>query len=251
MKDPKFVAFSTQKGGAGKTTLTVVMASYCYYVKGMKVLVVDCDYPQYSIEEMRQRDQDLVDCNPSFTKAFRENIRRTHLKPWPLLLANPDNAMTKVREIVEGGNDIDIVLFDLPGTINNRGVVNILNCMDSVIVPIAADRVILQSSLAFALKIHEWVTTGKAQVKDLYMLWNLVDAREKTELYDQYEALFAEYGLETLKTRIPDTKKFRREGSNTMPRAVFRSTVLPPDKTLIKGTRLPELADEIITLLKL
>ena len=64
-------------------------------------------------------------------------------------------------------------------------------------------------------------------------------------------ALFAEYGLETLKTRIPDTKKFRREGSNTMPRAVFRSTVLPPDKTLIKGTRLPELADEIITLLKL
>ena len=55
MTDPKFVAFSTQKGGAGKTTLTVLAASYLYYVKGLKVLVVDCDYPQYSIEEMRQR----------------------------------------------------------------------------------------------------------------------------------------------------------------------------------------------------
>lgn len=85
----------------------------------------------------------------------------------------------------------------------------------------------------------------------MYLLWNLVDAREKTELYDQYEKLFAEYGLITLKTRIPDTKKFRREGSKTLPRAVFRSTVMPPDKTLIKGTRLPELADEIMTVLRL
>ena len=251
MKEPKFVAFSTQKGGAGKTTLTVVMASYFYYIKGMKVLVVDCDYPQYSIEEMRQRDKDLVDCNPAFEKAFRENIVRTKLQPWPMLLATPDDAMEKVREIVEVGNDIDIVFFDLPGTINNRGVVNILNCMDSVIVPIAADRVILQSSLAFAMKINEWLTTGKSQVKEMYLLWNLVDARERTELYDQYEALFAEYGLITMKTRIPDTKKFRREGSKVLPRAVFRSTVMPPDKTLIKGTRLPELADEITKLLKL
>ncbi len=143
---------------------------------------------------------------------------------------NPDDAMEKVREIVEGGNDIDIVFFDLPGTINNRGVVNILNCMDSVIVPIAADRVILQSSLAFAMKINEWLTTGKSQVKEMYLLWNLVDARERTELYDQYEALFAEYGLITMKTRIPDTKKFRREGSKVLPRAVFRSTVMPPTR---------------------
>ena len=42
MTDPKFVAFSTQKGGAGKTTLTVLAASYLYYVKGLKVLVGDC-----------------------------------------------------------------------------------------------------------------------------------------------------------------------------------------------------------------
>ena len=48
MTDPKFVAFSTQKGGAGKTTLTVLAASYLYYVKGLKVLVVDCDVPRVS-----------------------------------------------------------------------------------------------------------------------------------------------------------------------------------------------------------
>ena len=31
-KEPKYIAFSTQKGGAGKTTLTVLVASYLHYV---------------------------------------------------------------------------------------------------------------------------------------------------------------------------------------------------------------------------
>ena len=36
-----FIAFATQKGGIGKTTLTVLTASYLHYVKGYNVAVVD------------------------------------------------------------------------------------------------------------------------------------------------------------------------------------------------------------------
>lgn len=55
-KTPLYVAFSTQKGGVGKTTFTVLAASYLYYLKGYDVAVVDCDYPQHSIAGMRKRD---------------------------------------------------------------------------------------------------------------------------------------------------------------------------------------------------
>ena len=55
-KTPLYVAFSTQKGGVGKTTFTVLAASYLYYLKGYNVAVVDCDYPQHSIAGMRKRD---------------------------------------------------------------------------------------------------------------------------------------------------------------------------------------------------
>lgn len=48
MNKPIYVAFSTQKGGAGKTTITALVASYLHYVKGYNVAVVDCDFPQYS-----------------------------------------------------------------------------------------------------------------------------------------------------------------------------------------------------------
>lgn len=43
-KKPIYVAFSTQKGGAGKTTLTVLAASYLHYVKGRNIAVIDCVY---------------------------------------------------------------------------------------------------------------------------------------------------------------------------------------------------------------
>ncbi|WP_438871575.1 hypothetical protein [Phocaeicola sartorii] len=37
----------------GKSTFTVLLASYFHYLKGYNVLVVDCDYPQHSISTMR------------------------------------------------------------------------------------------------------------------------------------------------------------------------------------------------------
>lgn len=251
MKEPKFVAFSTQKGGAGKSTLTVAVASYLYFVRNMNVLVVDCDYPQHSIEEMRGRDQKRIELNPAFKKSVMETVMKTGRQPWPILVTTPDEAMGKVRNLVEGGNDIDIVLFDMTGTVNNPGIVNVLNCMDTLVIPISADEMVLQSSLAYAMKVREWVTTGKSAVKDMYMLWNKVDAREKTDLYDRFDRLFLEYGLETFKTRIPESKKFSREVSLTLQRPVFRSTIIPPDKKLLKGSNLPELVEELMGLLKL
>lgn len=253
MKEPVFIAFSTQKGGAGKTTLTVLMASYLYYVRGLKVLVVDCDYPQYSIKEMRDRDVEILSINSTFKKNFMEQRERIQRDPYPILITKPEDALDRARAIIESGKeDYDIVLFDLPGTINNPGVAKTVSLMDYIFCPVAADKLILESSLAFAMKVRdEIMTVSGCSVKDMYMLWNLVDAREKTDLYERYEEVFEEQMLQTLKTRLPDAKKYRREGSKDAARAVFRSTLLPPDKNLLKGSRLVELADEILGIIKL
>ena len=53
-KEPLFVALSNQKGGVGKSTLTVLLASYFHYHKAKNVLVVDCDYPQHSMMTLRE-----------------------------------------------------------------------------------------------------------------------------------------------------------------------------------------------------
>lgn len=56
-----FIALSNQKGGVGKSTMTVLLASYFHYVKGKNVAVIDCDYPQFSIQALRSRDMKNVE----------------------------------------------------------------------------------------------------------------------------------------------------------------------------------------------
>ncbi len=45
---PVNIAVCNQKGGIGKSTFTVLLASYLHYVVGYDTLVVNCDYPQWS-----------------------------------------------------------------------------------------------------------------------------------------------------------------------------------------------------------
>lgn len=250
-KEPLFVAFATQKGGAGKTTLTVLMASYLYYVKGYDVAVVDCDYPQFSIKDMRDRDMSNIERNPNFLKLAHEQFRRIGRRAYPIAECRPADALETVRPFLELESPPDFIFFDLAGTMDNIGVINTIATMDYVFCPIVADEVVLQSSVMFASRLNDTViSVGKSNIKDFRLLWNMVDGREKTGLYEKYEAVIAGMGLSVLETRIPDSKRFRKEGSEEGNRAVFRSTILPPDKQLIRGSGIDKLADEILTIMK-
>ncbi len=250
MNEPVYVAFSTQKGGAGKTTLTVLVASYLHYVKGYNVAIVDCDFPQYSIHDMRQRDMDAALKDEYYKVLAYEQFSRLKKKAYPVVCSRSEKAPEAAAQLLQGENPPDYIFFDLPGTINNESIVNTLATMDYIFTPIAADRVVMESSVKFASVVNEHlVSTGKSNIKGLYLLWNMVDGREKTELYEIYEKVCAELGLTVMKTYLPDSKRFRKETAADR-KAVFRSTLFPADKTLIKGSNLDKLVDEILSIIK-
>ena len=92
-KTPLYVAFSTQKGGVGKTTFTVLAASYLYYLKGYGVVVVDCDYPQHSIAGMRKRDAEMVGEDEDYKRMAYEQFTRLGKKAYPVLCSSPEKAI--------------------------------------------------------------------------------------------------------------------------------------------------------------
>lgn len=243
------VAFSTQKGGAGKTTLTVLVASYLHYVKGYNVVVVDCDFPQHSIVEMRERDLKMVMEDEHYKRMAYEQFSALGKKAYVIIESSPENAITDAIEVIDETNP-NFVFFDLPGTINNADVVKTLSWMDYILAPISADRVVLESTLQYAITINDTlITQGRATIKGMYLLWNLVDGREKTELYQVYEDVIEKLGFPVFKTFLPDSKRFRREQSMNH-RALFRSTLFPVDKSLVKGSNLDKLVEELLETLK-
>lgn len=245
------VAFATQKGGIGKTALTVLVAGYLHYRLGYPLAVIDCDFPQYSLYEMRERDSRAVLENEYLKRAAYEQMRQPGRAAYPVLKCRVEQAPDTARDLATE-NRYDLLFFDLPGTVNSAGILRTIAQMDYIFAPISADKVVLESTLAF-LDVLQRMMLGKettSRLKGLYLFWNLVDRRETSGLYRKYEQVVAEMGLPMLQTRIPDTKRFRKEADRGN-RMAFRSTLLPPDKRMIAGSGIPELAREILSILKL
>jgi cellulose biosynthesis protein BcsQ len=214
------------------------------------VAIVDCDYPQHSISEMRERDFKMV-ADDEYYKgmAYEQFTRLEGKKAYPVIESSTEKALNDADELCEQG-EYDFVFFDLPGTMNNRDLVLALASMDYIIAPIAADRVVMESTLNYMIVVRDnIVNTGKSNIKAMRLLWNMVDGREKSELYEVYEAVIKELGFTTLETFIPDSKRFRREQSINH-KALFRSTLFPADKSLVKGSNIDALTDELLELLK-
>ena len=247
-----FVAFSTQKGGVGKTTFTVLAASYLHYLKGYNVVVVDCDYPQHSIVSMRKRDAELVNNNQSYKLLAFNQFKSLNKKAYPILCATPEEAITTAKEHIQSSeNEIDIVFFDLPGTVNSEGVISSLASMDYIFTPITADRVVLESTLSFAITINNLLVQNEQfNIKGLNLFWNQVDKREKTDLYQLYEKTISELELSLMTTYIPDTKRYKKEMYEENP-TIFRSTLFPADRRLMRGSNLEDLITEIGYIIKL
>lgn len=251
-KETLFVAFSTQKGGVGKTTFTVLVASYLYYLKGYNVVVVDCDYPQHSISAMRKRDGEQVNGDANYKLLAFNQFKALGKKAYPVLCSTPEDAITTGEEFLKTEPmKMDVVFFDLPGTVNSEGIISSLASMDYIFTPITADRVVLESSLSFAMTVNNLLVKNEAyRIKGLHLFWSQVDGREKTDLYGIYEKTIEELGLPLMQTYIPDTKRYKKELSGEKV-SVFRSTLFPADKRMIKGSNLEELVAEIGYIIKL
>ena len=247
-----FVAFATQKGGIGKSTVTALAASYLHNVKGYNVAVVDCDDPQHSIHGLREHEMGLIDSSTYFKALACDHFRRIKKNAYTIVKSNAVNALDDAERMI-ATEDVkpDVVFFDMPGTLRSNGVIKTLSQMDYIFTPLSADRFVVESTLKFVTMFRDrLMTTGQAKTKGLHLFWTMVDGREKSELYDLYGQIIDGMNIPMLETRLPDSKRFRRDLSEER-KAIFRSTIFPMDNALMRGSNIKELAEEICSVMKI
>ena len=84
-KEPLFVAVSNQKGGVGKSALTVVLSSYLHFEKNLNVAIIDCDSPQHSLVRMRERDKKAAANNAYYQQLLNQQWERVKKKAYPIV----------------------------------------------------------------------------------------------------------------------------------------------------------------------
>lgn len=253
-KGTVLIGFVAPKGGVGKSVFTTLIASYLHYQTDKQVIVVDCDFPQFSVATMRARDMEQVNNSDYYRLLAYNQFTSLNKKAYPILKASPETAINTLSDFLTNGNhdtNYDIALFDLPGTVNSHGVLATVAKLDYVFVPIISDYIVLDSCLKFADVLNEnLLKKGTTNIKGLYLFWNMVNNSEKTTLYDAYEDVIRELELPLLNTRIPDLVRFKKEILSDR-KTVFRSTLFPISKKLIGDSNIEPLIAEIMQIIKL
>jgi len=253
-KNPMYISFCTQKGGAGKSVFTILAASYLHYQMNYKVAVIDCDFPQWSVQKMRERETDVINTNNYYKKKAYEFFTKSGIKAFPVVPSKPESALADAKKFLsEADKQYDLVLFDLPGTVYNRDVVNIYVNMDYLFVPLSVSRINLESTLLFVSNINDVLqkNTSGIRLKHVYTFWNRMMANAKKELYEAYDNAIRELEISIMQTRIPQSVKYDREQSISGADAVFLSTFFSPDKSLLKGSNWEEFIAEFLELTNL
>lgn len=246
------IAVSSQKGGVGKSTWTVLLASTLHYQKNLSCVVVDADEPQHSIHVLRQRDMETVTRSDYLKVALYRQFERIHKKAYPILQSNPQRAVADFEAFLsQQQSEVDVAFFDLPGTLRSIGVINTISCMDYVFVPLKADNIVMQSSLQFAEALQEeLVAKQNCDLKGIYLFWNMINKRERDEVYRQWDRVIREDKLHLMETRIPASTRYNRELSSQS-NVICRSTLFAPSARQMKDSGIVELTDEVCSIIGL
>lgn len=214
-----FISICTQKGGTGKTTLTMHMATYFHAVEKKNVIVLDADFPQHSfyneraleITKLRQDTELLADLQKQGRAPY--DVRKVSMTDAPAMLDSladqPDT----------------LVFLDMPGTINIAGYDQVVKRLDYVILPMEADKLTFAAGM---MTLDAFGKIGRLNGKPLksYLLWNKYKSSERQAIYESIESMAAQRGdLTILETRIKDSVIWKNNRSTLFPHSEIKKLI--------------------------
>jgi|GEM_PF-3503706 len=201
MSEPIVIAFATQKGGAGKSTITVHVASALAYVYGYKVAILDCDYPQNTIQVYRNQELQKVKTDA----VFKDRVLNQGLKPYPVSISSVEKAVDSIEALEQQG--YDFILVDTPGTINIAGLPDLLRMVQYIFLPMEADQGTIASTVGYMQILSGFLKSAQpdpdeSNLLSFHAFWNRFVKSEKKATYDKIEAFFEEKDLPLLQSRV-------------------------------------------------
>lgn len=174
--DAKIIAFANLKGGVGKTKLNSFFGNYLASKK-KHVLIIDGDVSQHTTEIYDKSEE--LDGYLSVVKYEFENGEIGDF----------------VLNSCEG---YDFVLVDIPGTIQQSGVISLLSIFDSLIIPTSFNEEEIHSTIKFIeiledLKDKEGIDIPYKVLINKYEVQFSAEVREAEDNgFKSYESIFGE-----------------------------------------------------------
>lgn len=177
------ILIGNQKGGAGKSTFTLLLANYLTQLRHCRVTVLDMDYQQ-SIVQKYERAKLLENKVPyEIIPASLEVFPRM----LPVLNENPE----------------ELTLIDLPGKLDDDGLIPVFMSADLVLCPFSYDEFSFESTVLFSVVMQKI----NPEVEVAYIP-NRIKANVRYETQQEVDEQLGKFGLVTY--ALPDRIDFQR-----------------------------------------
>ena len=215
------ISFFSAKGGTGKTTFNMLLASWLKYEKGLRTAVLDLDSPEFNLSYTRKRELKYLQ---------DKGLTPDEKQLYPILEIEDyecRKSLQVVRNLmIDAAGSLDVLILDFGGSFNDGDPVLDLvqaGLIDLVVIPLEMDGMILSSGKSLASVLEQ---LGQKTL----LFFNKVHGKEKPQLYVELERWLAEDGLTVSTHRIKNTVKLRRDADNGS--NFLRSTVSFPCKEM-------------------
>jgi chromosome partitioning protein len=220
----KLISVCTQKGGVGKTTLTMLLATYYHTTVGKPVTVIDADFPQHSFDATRRSELASIQNDEEIQSLYVTLYPEMNRELYKVYKGSLEELAMFLTDL-KGRAEDELVFIDMPGTMNVKGFDRVASQLDYVILPMEADKMSFTAGLQ-TLDLFDRFREAKGADYQLFMLWNKYKKSENPSLMQGIENIVRERGnVQILEQRVSDSVTWKRERSTLFPSEKVKNLV--------------------------
>tara|TARA_Y100001956_G_C4127948_1_gene191408 strand:- start:2623 stop:3264 length:642 start_codon:yes stop_codon:yes gene_type:complete len=183
MANATIISVATQKGGSGKSTLTVLIATALHFRSKYKVLVIDADFQQTIVDNRTQDGES-------------ENI----------YTVIPFNYQTHdfLKFITKVAPEYDVIIIDTPGRLQGKDLGVYITISDFVLVPVVASLYDISSTVKFLQSITPIQ-------KDIgFDVFGIINKKDRTLEHEVISSVEGHANMKFFKSSISNWARYKR-----------------------------------------
>ena len=197
----KIISIVGEKGGIGKTTLNVILASNLHYANSKKVVLLDADNPQYSIDKKRQRELSLLDASTL-----------SEMSPYPIERVTAESIQDTILKYY---GLVDYIILDLPGSLNVEMVKGLLY-VEHVFIPFGHDELEIDSTSNFYFTLkNNFLDNEERVLKSVNLFFNKYKLVRKSK-FSILRQQFEKANIPMMQSVVRDRTIYKEQYRNTL-----------------------------------
>ena len=196
--ETKIISCTGEKGGCGKTTLNIILATNLYHLYQKKVVLIDMDNPQYSVYKKRKRDL--------------RQIGPTEMPIFPVERATVETLESLIKRYYA---TVDFIIVDFPGNLNEEMVRGLLY-VEHIFIPFFLDELEIDSTAVFFKTLERnYLQNENRVLRSVNLFFNRYEL-VKVNKFDTVRKTLAKAGMPMMEQVVMERTVYRERYRNTL-----------------------------------